>query len=108
MRPNRRTRRLKPQSYANLLHRPAKPALGNGRVQKGCLRAFWAHNTPITSPIAIEFAYAVRLISEKPRRSFYINAKRALESIGAQRVGRARTQGRPWLWAMDGTMGKNE
>jgi len=109
LRPKRQTSRRLAQLRSNLLHRPAKPAKGNGRVQQGCLRAFWAHNAAITAPIAIEFAYAVRLISEKPRRSFYINATRALESIGAQRIGRAKTIGRPYLWKlrdMDGNMGK--
>src|SRR5262245_17677706 len=86
------------KSYRNLLQRLAKPALGNGRIQKGCKRAFWAHNAPITTSIAIEFAYALQLVSEKPRRAHYYATHHALESLGCVRVARASTQGRPWLW----------
>jgi hypothetical protein len=36
----------------NLSRRPAKPALGNGRVQRGALRALWVLGIASTSEIA--------------------------------------------------------
>jgi hypothetical protein len=32
-----------------------------------------------------------------------LTARRALASIGAARVGRARTTGRPWIWRLSGS-----
>jgi hypothetical protein len=45
----------------NLTRRPAKPALGNGHVQKACCRALWALQTASTSRAAVR---AIRLIYE--------------------------------------------
>jgi len=80
---------------------PAKPAALNGRVQIQCKRCFWAHDGPITTSDAIEWSYPQRLMLDDRRPNTFNRAvRRALVSIGAQRVGRAGTQGRPWLWRM--------
>jgi hypothetical protein len=39
----------------NLSRRPAKPALGNGRVQRGALRALWALNGEATTSEVAEW-----------------------------------------------------
>jgi hypothetical protein len=50
----------------------------------------------------IDFAYPLRLLilGERRRDTFARASRRALASIGAVRVGRAKTIGRPWLWRM--------
>jgi hypothetical protein len=76
----------------NLLRRPAKPALGNGRVQVGVERALIAHNGgPITTSIAVEWAYALRRYQGKPIKSQHlVYVRRALD-----RVADRLLQGRP-------------
>jgi hypothetical protein len=77
----------------NLSRRLPRPARGNGHVQKACRRALWALQTASTSTI-IEWAY----VGERRRKDFNLAVRRALESIGAERIGRAATAGRPWIW----------
>jgi len=89
----------KSAALRNLLRRPAKPALGNGRVQRACRRAFWAYETPSTSDI-IAFAYALRLHRGERRNAFNATVRRTVTAMGAVRIGRARTRGRPWRWAL--------
>jgi hypothetical protein len=83
----------------NLSRRLPRPARGNGHVQKACRRALWALQTASTSTI-IEWAYARELliVGERRRKDFNLAVRRALESIGAERIGRAATAGRPWIW----------
>ena len=85
----------------NLSRRLKRPALGNGHVQKAARRALWALGTASTSQI-IEFAYAGRLLMLGERRKNDLNraARRALLAIGARRIGRASTRGRPWRWRL--------
>jgi hypothetical protein len=75
-----------PRSRRNLTKRPAKPAKGNGRVQRACKRLAEAVQGPITTRMVYEWAGGKW------------NAQRALQSIDAKQVGRAKTIGRPWLW----------
>jgi hypothetical protein len=42
----------------NLQRRPAKPALGNGRVQRGALRAAWALDGTATTSEVAEWTHA--------------------------------------------------
>jgi hypothetical protein len=96
--PNRAHGPMKKPIYRNLLRRPDKPALGNGRVQRGVERALIAHNGPITTGTAAEWAYALRQYQGKRLRSVnYVYLRRALDRI-ADRVGHGRGRGRPWLW----------
>jgi len=71
-RPYPRSRRQKSASLRNLARRPARPAAGNGHVQR-----------------------------LRQRRANHDNraARRALDRI-AVRIGRARTIGRPVLWRL--------
>jgi hypothetical protein len=69
----------KPQPRSSLSRIAAK---GNGRVQRQCRRALLVHGT-ISS-----------------RNTLNRATRRALASIGAVKVGRAATVGRPWLWEM--------
>jgi len=75
-----------PRISVNLAKRPAKPAKGNGRVQRACKRLAEAVQGPFTTPMVSEWA------------GIKWHAQRALESIGAKRVGRAGTRGKPIRW----------
>jgi hypothetical protein len=91
--------------HRNLLRRPAKPAAGNGRVQRGVERALIAHNgDPITTSTAAEWAYALHIYQGKRHRGgrrlasqHYVYLRRALDRM-ADRIGHGRGRGRPWLW----------
>jgi hypothetical protein len=86
--------------YRNLKRRPAKPAAGNGRLQRGALRALWAQGEPITTSQAMEYTHCMRLYRSEPIRSIhYHRARRALERV-ANRVGHGLGRGRPWLWQL--------
>jgi hypothetical protein len=90
----------------NLLRRPAKPALGNGRVQVGVERALIAHNGgPITTSIAVEWAYALRRYQGKPIKSQHlVYVRRALDRA-AVRVGRVWPGGVVWRAKEPGNQG---
>src|SRR5262249_9636726 len=91
-----RTPLQKAAALRNLSHRLAKPALVRGRIQRQCRRALWALGT-VSASDAIAWSYREVMWGERSRH-FYRAATRALTSIGAVRVGRAKTIGRPWLW----------
>jgi hypothetical protein len=96
--PPRRERRQSTPKFRNLSRRPARPALGNGRVQRGVERALIAHNGPITTTVAAEYAYALRQYQGRRLTSrHYAYLRRALDRI-ADRIGHGRGRGRPWLW----------
>jgi len=80
-----------------------KPAEGRGRVQQACHRALLVHGTASTSDV-IAWAYAQRLLiwGDPRRNDFNRAARRALVAIGAVKVGRAQTIGRPHLWRLPG------
>jgi hypothetical protein len=84
----------------NFLSRPAKPALGSGRLQRACRRAFVAHDGTITTRIAVEWCYSRQMLNDGLRPEYYASVRDALASIGAQRVERAKTTGRPWVWRL--------
>jgi hypothetical protein len=105
-----RTSELKRKSYNAVLrirlqtlerHRKLKPAKGMGRVQRACRRALIAHDGVVTTSQCIDWAYSKRLLmgSEKRRNDFNKAAGRALVAIGAKRIERGGTRGRPLLWA---------
>jgi hypothetical protein len=87
-------------SQRNLARRPPKPAQGNGRrVQVRARRALWALNEASTSEV-ISWAYPQLMWGDRNRNHYNRAARRALQSIGAIRIGRAPTTGRPWLWRL--------
>jgi len=90
---NAQTMRPKPGLHGNLAHRPAKPALYNGRLQKACQRAFIALNGPISTGDAAQWCYPW---ADRPD---YGHVKRALKSIGAVKLRRLGGSARPLLWA---------
>src|SRR5215831_17245444 len=96
--PSRRTHPQIPSWRRNLSRRLPKPAEGRGRVQRACRRALLVHGTASTSEV-IEWAYAQRLLiwGDPRRNDFNRAARRALVAIGAVKVGRAQTIGRPHL-----------
>ena len=91
-------------NLCNLARRPARPAAGNGRLQRTASRLLDLRGE-ITVPEMIEYAYADRLLlrRERIRSWFYRWCRHALESIGAVRIRRLHSIGRPWLWALPQT-----
>jgi len=94
-----RTRPQIPTWRRNLSRRLPKPAEGRGRVQQACRRALLVHGTASTSDV-IAWAYAQRLLIYPRRNDFNRAARRALEAIGAIKVGKTQTIGRPHLWCL--------
>jgi hypothetical protein len=92
-------------NLCNLRKRPLRPAAGNGKLQRMAGRLLELRGR-VTAPEVVEYAYADRLLlrRERCRRWFYWASHRALESIGAIRIRRLSTIGRPWLWAMPQTL----
>jgi len=81
-------------------HRPLKPALLNGRVQKACKRAFIALGPEITTADAAEWAYPQDYPwTHRRTQRHFTGVKRALSSIGAVPVKRVKPNG-PWLWRL--------
>jgi hypothetical protein len=86
-------------SHRNLRKRLAKPALGNGRVQRSVRRAYIALDaTELSTTDLLDWAY--------PRRrpgslacGLYRSLYRAC-ALHCVRVGRADTIGRPILWRL--------
>ena len=78
---------MKPSDYRNLAQRLPKPALGKGRVQ--------VLGTASTSQVM-----ECTRCRGPVRHHDYRTARRALRQVGAERVGRSKAQGRPWLWRL--------
>ena len=88
------------QKLRNLAHRPAKPAKGNGRVQRACKRVLWALGEASTSEV-LQWTCAMKLHRDQHIEQWDSRStRRALKSIGAQRLDRASTIGRPWRWRL--------
>jgi hypothetical protein len=88
-------------SRRNLSRRPLKPAAARGRVQVLCRRALLTHGGQISTTTAIAWSYRALTWGAPSKNDFNRSVRRALISIGAKRIGRARTRGRPWIWALD-------
>src|SRR5262245_53632640 len=84
---------MKWHNYPNLSLRPARPAFHCGPVQRRAKRALLALGTASTSTIT-------QWTHRRPTPGITRSTRRALEQIGAVRVGRAATAGRPWLWRL--------
>jgi hypothetical protein len=77
--------------YRNLRRRPAKPALGRGRLQRQVRRAFTAADAPAISASEIyDWCYARRrLVLGKPLMTRHrYSVWRVLKALGAKPVGR--------------------
>jgi hypothetical protein len=94
------------RSLHNLAHRPAKPALGNGRVQRAARRCFYGADVVSTAEVA-QSAYVRRLLMEgwRLRPHYYRRIRRVLAEI-ATPIGRSsRGPGRPMLWRLGSANG---
>jgi hypothetical protein len=87
---------MKWKNYPNLQRRPAKPALGNGRIQRAVRRAF-CFGPEVTSSHVYNWVYPRRrhLLTQAHRHS----ARRVLMTI-ADPIERTNAIGRPWLWRL--------
>jgi hypothetical protein len=91
----------KTAKFPNLLKKPARPAAGRGRLQQAAKRALLNSEDIASTSEIIEYGFALQLHrGERRRAAFSIAMCRALRSVGAERVGRAKTIGRPWLWRL--------
>jgi hypothetical protein len=86
-------------TYRNLRKKPAKPALGRGRLQRMARRAFHAAGEELSTTQIADWAYVRRRGSPLPL-GLYWSLHRALRQIGAVPIGRARTRGRPTVWRL--------
>jgi hypothetical protein len=86
---------MKWSGFRNLSHRPPTPSLRRGPVQRLARRALVALGIASTSQVL-----AWTRCRGARRHGDYRTARRALEQIGAVRVGRADSIGRPWLWRL--------
>jgi hypothetical protein len=90
---------MNPRSYRNLRRRPAKPALGNGRLQRQVRRAFEVCGPTVSASLVYEWArrwqrrHDRKRINQRERHSI----RRVLLTI-ADPITRASTRGRPWPW----------
>jgi hypothetical protein len=92
--PHTRTAPTKWAGYRNLSRRPHAPNAGRGRVQISIRRAFMVGGPELTSSEVYDWT------QPRPRgREHYWNTKRILCEI-ADRIGRAPTIGRPWIWRL--------
>ena len=97
----RRSASRKSAKLRNVRKRPAKPALGRGRLQRLARRAFLAEGEELSTTAVLNWAYARRRGSPLPL-GLYWALHRALRQIGAMPIGRAATIGRPLIWRLPG------
>src|SRR5215813_8320184 len=84
---------MKWRNSPNLSLRPARPSFNRGPVQRRAKRALLVLGTASTSTIT-------QWTHRRPTPGITRSTRRALAQIGAVRVGRAATIGRPWLWRL--------
>ena len=99
MGPNARNRQNNPNWKRNLSLRLPAPARANGRVQRLCRRCLEVHGTATTS-MAVAWAYRELMLGAPTRNGLLRAARRAMEGVGAIKLHRAATQGRPWVWEL--------
>jgi hypothetical protein len=86
--------------HPNLVQRPAKPALGRGRIQKLARRAMWAFGGQATTAQVLQWTSVRKLVhGRRIEPHDYRDARRALARI-ADAVGRTSGGGRPMLWRL--------
>jgi len=85
----------------NLSRRPAKPALGRGRIQQGARRAFtMLDSSELSTSQILPFTHALRLHQGRSiDTNTYRQVHRRLSAI-ADRQGRSSSRGRPWIWRL--------
>jgi hypothetical protein len=87
-------------SARNLARRLAKPALGNGRVQRLARRALLTLGGQATTSQIMEWTCCrKRARGGRPANHDNRAARRALDRI-AHRIGRANTIGHPIIWRL--------
>jgi hypothetical protein len=99
LRSNTRTRKIS-ASHRNLTKRLRAPAKGNGYLQVRARWALWSEGEA-TTPEIMQWTKGMKLHrGERLVPHDYRATHRALTSIGARRVSRASTRGRPWRWRL--------
>jgi hypothetical protein len=94
------TRPKKSASIRNLRLRPLRPALGNGRLQRQVRRAFLALDGPLSTSELLEWTYTrKRMLGNQITDGHRWSMRRVCEAQ-CDRVGRAKTIGRPIIWRL--------
>jgi hypothetical protein len=85
----------------NLSRRPARPAAGRGKIQKGVKRAFvMVGRSELTTSEVLKYTHALRLHQgRKIDTKTYRQVHRRLAVI-ADPAGRSSSIGRPWIWRL--------
>jgi hypothetical protein len=85
----------------NLCRRPARPATGRGKIQRGIKRAFVMRGRgELTTSQILEYTHALR---RHRRQKVHTNTYRQVRgrlAVIADRVGRSTSRGRPWIWRL--------
>jgi hypothetical protein len=90
----------------NLAHRPAKPALHRGRIQKAARRVLLLLDGEATTRDVVNWGYCRKLLrGRRIEKANYRLVRRALDRI-ADRVGRGCGRGKPLLWKLRNSGGK--
>lgn len=82
----------------NLQRRPARPAAGRGRLQRQIARCFYAHGDIADSSKIYNWCAAWP--ADKRRSQAHRWSIRRILDVVADRIGRASTHGRPWIWRL--------
>ena len=85
-------------NYPNLLLVPAAPAKGRGRLQRQIARCFVLFGPQVSTSRLYDWCYAHNpkaRQSQLHRWSVTLILRRV-----ADRIGRAPTHGRPWIWRL--------
>jgi len=84
----------KPRSFRNLSRRPARPAAGNGRLQRLCRRAAFVHGGVISTTTAISWCYPALMWGAPSKNDLNRATRRALVSIGRPDKGERALDGK--------------
>jgi hypothetical protein len=83
------------ENYPNLRRRPHAPAAGRGRLQRQIRRCFVLFGPEVSSSRLLDWCY----VSAVSGARHHWSVRRILEVV-AERVGRAPSAGRPWIWRL--------
>ena len=87
---------MKWRHHPNLRLRPHAPAKGRGRLQRQIARAFAVGGPVLSSSVIYDWCFArQRRVSQLRRHGAW-----RILMAECERVGRAETIGRPWLWRL--------
>jgi hypothetical protein len=85
----------------NLCRRPARPSAGRGRIQRGVRRGFvMMGRSEMSTTEGLRYTHVLwPHQGRKIHTNTYRRVRSRLDEI-ADRIGRSRSRGRPWIWRL--------